>query len=56
MSLKTELNKQKNLNCLGFVGAKPKNSVQMLLHIVNLVPNMEILTPELVGDQSEIVV
>ena len=37
------------------VGAKPKKGVQILLQILKPLSNTEILTPELVGDQIEIV-
>ena len=51
-----------NFHFLGFfetnrsVGAHPPKNVQVFLQILNPVNNAEILAPELVGDQSEMVV
>ena len=51
-----------NLIFLGFfetngsVGAKPQKIVQILLQILNPLSDTEILAPEWVGDQSEMVV
>ena len=36
-------------------GAKPQKGVQILLQILKSLSYMEILTPELVGDQIEMV-
>ena len=38
------------------VGAKPQKGVLILLQILSPPSNKEILAPELVGDQSEMVV
>ena len=38
------------------VGAKPPKTVQLLFQILNPVTDTEILDPELVGNQSELVV
>ena len=51
-----------NFNFFGFletnrsVGAQPPKNVQVFLQILNPVKNAEILAPELVGGQSEMVV
>ena len=39
----------------GSVRAQPKQSVQKILQILNHLTKTETLTPELVGDQSEMV-
>ena len=38
------------------MGAKCLKNVQMIVQILNLLTNTDILAPELVGDQSEMVV
>ena len=60
-SFKTDLNKKTKISLAFFRQMalwepNPQKSVQILLQILNPITNTEILAPESVGDQSEMVV